>query len=323
MAKSPFYVEARPLTRADELRAQLDELEAMLGRLGYGLGQEALTIPALFDSVSAGLASFKAVGHSMRSEQTRLETVSNRFKKKVDVFLREVGGVESLIAARRERQPDPANWWWYADRLVAERRRRRLRRLFRLGAVVVVILLLLVALYQRFLAPDPATRERIRYESRAEFLITEGDIEGALGEVERALAIVPGDPGLLVLRGTLQGELGQAAAAEETFAAAETTFGDRESFLQARARAYLLLNRPEAALADAREVVELNPESAAGYTLLGRAYEQLEDYMEALLAYQQVVTLAEEQGDFQLAGTARINVGLLMQRLQAQPRDEP
>jgi len=324
MAKSPFYVQERPLTRADELRAKLGELEAMLGRLGYGLDQdEALTIPALFDSVGAGLASFKAEGHRMQSEQTRLETASNRFKKKVDVFLREVGGVETLKAARRERQPDPANWWWYADRLVAERRRRRLHSLLRLGAVVVVILLLLVALYQRFLAPDPATRERIRHESRAEILIAEGDMAGALGEVEQALAIVPGDPSLLVLKGALQGELGRAVAAEETFAAAETTFGDREALLLARARAYILLNRPEAALADAREVVELNPESAAGYMLLGHAYEQLEDYVEALFAYQQVVTLADEQGDFQLAGTARISVGLLMQRLQAQPREEP
>jgi tetratricopeptide (TPR) repeat protein len=198
-----------------------------------------------------------------------------------------------------------------------------LRRLLRLGAVVVVIMLVAVALYQRFLAPDPATRERIRHESRAEILIAEGDIAGALGEVEQALAIASGDPSLLVLKGALQGELGRAAAAEETFAVAETAFGDRESLLLARARAYLLLNRPEAALADAQGVVELNPESAAGYMLLGHAYDQLEDYMEALFAYQQVVTLAEEQGDFQLAGTARINVGLLMQRLQAQPREGP
>ncbi len=74
-------------------------------------------------------------------------------------------------------------------------------------------------------------------------------------------------------------------------------------------------------MADALEAVELNPESAAGYMLLGRAYELMEDYLEAIFAYEQAIDLAEAQGDFQLAGTARVNVGILMQRLQAQPRE--
>jgi len=319
MAKSPYYVERKPLTRADELRDQIDEIEAMIGRLGYGLGREALAIPALFDSTSTSLAAFQAEGQSMRAEEARLGTVSARFSRKATVFLREIGGVKVLEDARRTRQPDPERWWWFADQLVANRRRDRIRRLLRLGAGVAVVLLVLFVLYQRFLAPDPATRQRFEHQHNAENLVIEGDIAGALSEVEQALAVAPGDPYMAVFKGALQQELGQGAASGETFAAAEAAFGNREDFLLARAQTYLLLDQPGTAVADAQEAVELNPESAAGYMLLGRAYEYMEDYVEAMFAYEQAIDLAEAQGDFQLVGTARVNVGMLMQRLQAQP----
>jgi len=319
MAKSPYYVESKPLTRADELRDQIDELEAMIGRLGYGLGREALAIPTVFDSISAGLAAFQAEGQSMRAENARMDTASARFSRKAHVFLREIGGAKVLEDARRTRRPDPESWWWFADQLVAKRRRDQVRRLLRLGAGVALVLFVLFVLYQRFLAPDPATRQRFEHQNNAENLVIEGDIAGALSEVEQALTVAPGDPYLTVFKGALQQELGQGAASGETFAAAETTFGNREDYLLARAQTYLLLGQPEAAVVDALEVVELNPESAAGYMLLGRAYEQAEDYLEAMFAYEQAIDLAEAQGDFQLVGTARVNVGILMQRLQAQP----
>jgi len=319
MARSPFYVERKPLTRADELRGQLDELEARIGRLGYGLGDEALTIPALFDTVSTSLASFQAKGQAMRAEEARLETVSARFNRKAVVFLREIGGAGTLRDARRTYQPQPEHWWWYVDQLLAERRRKQTRRLLRLVAGVVAVLALLFALYQRFLAPDPLTRERLRHQHTAENLVLQGDIAGALSEVEQALAVAPGDPNLLIFKAVLEQELGQSMTAEETFAAAEAAFGDREAFFLARAQAYLLLDQAEAALADARSVVELNPESATGYVLLGRAYERLEDYRGAIFAYEQAIKLAEEQGDYQMAGATRVNMGILMQRMQVQP----
>ena len=319
MAKSPYYVDNEPLTRADELRARLDELEAQVGRLGYGLGQEALTIPALFDTISASLAVFQADGQTMRAEVARLETVSARFSQKANVFLREIGGAAALQEARRARQPDPENWWWYVDRLVVDRRRVRARRLLRSLVVLVAILVLLGALYQIFLAPDPATRERLNHQHTAENLVLQNDITGALAEVDQALVIAPGDPDLLVFKGVLHQELRQSVAAEEAYSAAELAFDAPENYLLARARTYLLLDQPTAALADAQAVLELNPESTEGYMMLARAYERLEEYLEAIFAYEQAIFLAEEQEDFQLSGIARVNVGLLRQRLQALP----
>jgi tetratricopeptide (TPR) repeat protein len=318
MAKSPFYVPSKPLTRADELRDQLNELEARVGRLGYGLGQEALTIPALFDAVSAGLASFQAEGQAMRAEEARLTTVSADLRRKARLLLREIGGVAPLRAARNARQPDPGHWWWFLDEWVAAKRRAQLRGLLWVAAGLVAVLLLLFAVYQLFLAPDPATRERLRRQQAAESLAVEGNLAGALSEVEEALTIAPGDPSLLTLKGTLQQGLGQSQRAEETFSAAEAAFGEREVFLLARGQAYLIANQAQAALADAQALLVLNPQSAPGYMLLGRAQEWLENYPEAIAAYQQAATLAEAQGDFQLTGLARVNMGMLMQRMRAQ-----
>jgi cytochrome c-type biogenesis protein CcmH/NrfG len=181
-------------------------------------------------------------------------------------------------------------------------------------AGVVAVLLALVALYQRFLAPDAATLARIRQQQAAESLAMQGDAAGALEKVEQALVSSPRDPYLLVFKGTLQQELGQDPAAEQAFETAQAVLGDRVAFLLARGETYLLLRRAPAALADARAAVELNPQTAAGYMLLGRAYEITEDYPQAIFAYQQASMLAEEQGDFQTSAAARVAMGVLMQR---------
>jgi tetratricopeptide (TPR) repeat protein len=321
MVKSSFYVENRPLTRADELRHQLDELEAKLGRLGYGLGREALTILPLFDAVSATMASFQAEGQSMRAEWARLETASAALRRKATVFLREIGGTRALQVARRTHQPLPANWWWFLDQVVADKRRAQLRQLLMTAAGTVGVLLLLFALYQRFLAPDPATRARLEHEQAAENLVLEGDLATALSEVDQALAIAPGDPSLLIFKGGLQQALGQKAAAEETFSQAEAAFGDRETFLLARGQMYLRLDQAQAALSDAEAAIQLNPESASGYLLLGRANEWLENYQQAIAAYEQAATLADAQGNSQIAAMARVNMGVLMQRLPLQQEE--
>lgn len=318
MSKSPFFVERKPLTRADELRDQLSELEAKVGRLGYGLGQDALTIPRLFDAISEGLASFRAQGQSMRAEEARLGAVSADFKRKVRAFVREIGGIGTLREARRAHRPDPASWWWFLDQFLAAKRRANLRRLATLMAGGLVVLLLLFFLYQRFLAPDPATRERLRHQQAAENLALAGDLAGALSEVEQALTLAPDDPYLLILKGSMQRGLGQEEAARETFAAAETMVADQESFLITRGQAFLLSDQVQASLVDAQAAIEANPVSAAGYMLLGRAYERLENYQEAIFAYQQAATLADEQGKYQLSATARMSMAILMQRAPAQ-----
>jgi tetratricopeptide (TPR) repeat protein len=147
----------------------------------------------------------------------------------------------------------------------------------------------------------------------------DGNPAGALSEVEQALAVAPGDANLLTFKGVLQQKLGQNAAAEQTFAAAEAVFGNRETFLLTRGQTYLRMGQGEAALADAQAAITLNPKSAIGYLLFGQANEALENYQEAIAAYQQAGTLADAQNNPQIAAIARMNLATLMQRLPLQP----
>ncbi len=321
MDKSPFFVEYKPLTPADELRDQIAQLEAKVAQLGRRLEPEPLTVLASFDKASTTMAELQASGQTMRAEEARLEAVSAGLKRKAGTFLREIGGADVLEEARRARQPDPAAWWWFLDQFLADQRRTQLRRLLQGAGGAAVILLVLAVLYQRFLAPDPATQERLRHESAAESLVMDGNLAGALSEVEQALVIAPGDANLLTFKGALQQKLGQSAAAEQTFAAAEAAFGNRETFLLTRGQTYLRLGQGEATLADAQAAIALNPKSAIGYLLLGQANEALENYQEAIAAYQQAGTLADAQNNPQIAVIARINLATLMQRLPIQSGD--
>jgi len=314
MDKSPFFVEQKALTPADEVRDLLAQLEAKVARLGRGQEPEAQAILDLFDAIAARLAELHAGGQVLRAEEARWEAVSAAFRRKAGAFLGALGGAGALAEARRARQPDPDAWWWTIDQWLLEKRRVQLRRIVLWAAVAVVVLLLLGALYQRFLAPDPATRERLRHEQAANSLTMDGDLAGALGEVEQALGYAPGDPDLLALKGVLQQKLGQFVA-EDTFAAAEKAAGSREAFLITRAQMYLRVADGKSMLADAQEVVTANPQSAPGYLLLGQADQMLGNNQDAIAAFEKSSKLAGEQNDPQLAAIARMNLATLLQQI--------
>lgn len=322
MSRSQF-VKPKPLTRRDGLREQIAQLEALVGQLGHGLGEEALSIPPLLDQITAGMAALQATGQSTPGETSRLESTSAELQRKATLFLREVGGARVLRSARSAHQPDSAHWWWHLDRVIADRRWAQLRRWLVSGVVVALLLALLFFIYERFLAPDPAAMATLRRQQAAESLAQKGDWNGALSEVEQALMALPDDPDGLVLKGIIQQELGQSAAAETTFAAAEARLGSREQFLILRAAQFIKLDQNEAALADAQEAISLQEDSATGYLMLGQANFNLEHYAEAIAAFQQASDLAEKQGNPELSASARIRLGMAMQMIAAPTITEP
>lgn len=323
MSHYPFYVKPAQLTRSDQLREQLAQLEALVGQLGHGLGEEALTLPALFDQVATGLTELQATGQGMQSETARLKAASAELQRKAGIFLREIGGVETLREVRSARQPDPAYWWWFLDQMLAERRRVQLRRLLLGGGVAVLLLALLSFAYQRFFAPSPALVASMRHQQAAERLAQAGDWAGAIGEVEQALAAMPNDPDGLVLKGVLQQSLGQNESARETFSAAEVQLGNKEDFLITRARQFMKLGQAEAALADAQAAISLNADSAVGYLFLGEANVTLKNYPEAITALQRASELAEAQNELTIAASARAQLGVLLQMVPVQATVTP
>jgi cytochrome c-type biogenesis protein CcmH/NrfG len=312
--KSPFFVEQKALTPADEVRDLLAQLEAKIARLGRGEEADAQTILALFDAIAARLAKLHAGGQVLRAEEARWEAASAAFRRKAGTFLRVLGGAGALAEVRRARQPEPDAWWWTIDRWLMEKRQAQLRRLLLWAGVAVAALVLLGVLYQRFLAPDPATRERLRHEQAADSLAMDGDLAGALAEVEQALGYAPGDATLLTMKGVLQQKLGQFAA-QETFAAAEKAAGSREAFLITRAQMYMRVADGKDMLADAQEITTANPQSAPGYLLLGQANETLGNSQDAIAAYEKSGSLADAQNNPQLAAIARMNLATLLQQI--------
>lgn len=309
------YLKPKTLSRQDELRFKIAQIDASIGAMSAGQGREILAILPLFDEAHATYAQLQAEGRGLQVEKALLDEVSAKLKAKAGLFLREVGGAAALQEARQMRTPGPDEWWWYLDQYWHARRRAQGRRIVQISAIVVAVLLLLVAVERLFLAPDPLTSARIRHEQTAESLLMSGDLPGALAETEQALAANPGDAELLVLRGVIQQMLGQSQEAERTFAQAAPLFPTPDLFFLARGHRYLFLNQPELALADAQMVVSQDGDSARGYLLLAQAYETSGDISPAILAYEQASALANEQGDPQTAAMARVLLGFLMQRL--------
>lgn len=309
------------LTKADQLRLNLDRLEADLGKLGFGLGKQALEIPALMDEISQQFEELDRGGFDLPEEKLRWETALSQARAKARLWVREVGGMAAAAEARRKVQPEPARWWWFLDEQVVQSQKAALRRFLGWAVGAVVLLILLGVLYQVFLAPDPETQARVAYVYDAERLARDGKLADALLLVEKALALAPDDPELLVFHGVLQYELGQVSSAEKDFQRAQQVLKDPEAFYLSRGQRFFSVGNYQQMLADAQAALQVNAQSAAGYMLLGQAQEALGQYAEALDSYERASELAEAQNRPEIAVTSRMLYGNLLQR-QAVPTIE-
>ncbi len=316
--KSPYFVEAKPLTRLDEFRERLDRVESRLGGLEKaGLGADPLEIPDLLDQSSVISDELERDGKLAPEEAARFESIQAQLRGKAAVFLRAIGGARALKEARLVRNPEPARWWWFLDQILAKKRLRQGKHLIKGALILFAALALLGILYRAFLAPSPQEQALYRSESMAESLIAAGDLNGALQEVENALLISPADPDLLVRKGVLLQSLGKQALADEAYKQAEAALNDRKLFLLMRGQDFMRVGKIEAGVADAKEALGIDPDSPEAYLMLGQAYELLENFGDALQAYEKASSLASEQDRPELTALARVRLAYLMQRIPA------
>ena len=316
--KFPFYVESKPLTRVDSLREGLDRLDSCIGRLGkIDLGAEALEIPALFDQAYEILEELDRDGSQIPEEVARFETMASLIKQKAPAFLRAIGGTKALRHARQTGNPGPERWWWYLDQWLAQEKQKQAKRFVTRAVILGIVLVVLVILYQAFLAPSPEEEALITYEGMADRYISEGNLESALGEIDKALAIAPRDPGLLIRKGVLLQALDQEQEVEAVFAQAESEMGSRKEFLLSRGQIYLNVGMIEAGIADSQEILRIEPQAPEAYLMLGQGYELQGNYFEAIQAYEEASRLATEQDRPELTALARVRLAYLMQRIPA------
>jgi len=296
----------------------LDELEVDISRVGQLDASGAERILLEMDQVDERISALHAQDKSAKAQEGQFEYLIASFEKNAKAFLHDIGGQPHLTQLRAQVQPPASRTWWFCDEVYRLQKRKKWRSILMNGGISLLVLLLLAIAYRTFLAPNPVVAEVYSLQLNAEQYLSQGDYQKALDEVDQALKVSPGDPGMLVLKGAIETKLGQDASAQADFQAAQNKLGNEQTFLLLRAQQWLSVGEPELALADAQKVVQTDSSSAQGYYYLGKAQAALQHYQAAMDAYQTASQLAETQGQTELDATIRISLALLMQSFPIQ-----
>jgi tetratricopeptide (TPR) repeat protein len=292
------------LSPGDEIRAGLSQLETQLAQAKTLSRAEAVELLKAFDRTYDLLAEYaRQTPNPYPAEMSRFETAKHTAERHASDLLRAIGGAQALQEERQPVSPEPERSWWNIDGIVEEKRKTLQKRIGRGAAVAAAVIVIVVGVYKAFLEPPESVKQTVSHSYQADDLIFEGDLEGALDEVEIALSYSPDSLELLVKKGVLLEALGKQVREASV---------DEESFLIERGFAYLSLQKPEAALADAEAVLAINPESAQGLFIAGACYETLGDITSALDAYEKAAAAAEKEGDFTMVATIRMRTASLL-----------
>ena len=121
-----------------------------------------------------------------------------------------------------------------------------------------------------------------------------GDRRGAREDVDRGLAVEPGDPRLLELRGLLMLDVEAPAAALRDLEAADRRGAGPET-ARALAEARRRLGRPRESLTDWNHALALDPDSAEALLGRARAFLTLAEYDQAIADLERASVLARDR----------------------------
>mgnify|MGYP005834853089 CR=1 FL=1 len=294
----------------EQLNDYLKQAEEVTPRLREANAEQILAVVTGLDGAKALVDQLITSGARYPAEEVqRIEMIESALRKhmgRVSRTLAAAGVSLEGIAAERAQVPDA--WWWKLPELVRQKRAQTLRTWLIWVGVAVVVVVIAAILYNTVFAPDPIVLARTNALQQAQQLvIEENDLQGALDAVNAGLAEVerlaaergetPETVELLTTRGVILEAMGDAEAGARDFAAAEAE--DRWAMLTTRAQLYLYyIRKPDAALADAEALVEMEPDHPAGYMFLGDAYGALGQRLAAYDAYEKAKSLAFENEEY-------------------------
>jgi tetratricopeptide (TPR) repeat protein len=303
------YVRQKKLNPADELRDLLSFLEESQVQLGSLNSAQTLTLLQDLDKIYDLLAQLEATGADMPPERGRFEAIQAYLKTRASTILNKLGGPAALSEHRPTPAPDRERWWWYIHERVAAQQQRLLRQVM-IGLLIMVVILggIFIA-FNTVLAPSPEALARVEAENDAFSFYDEGNYEEALAAIDRGLATVPNDPGLLLFKGVLHELLDQAEEAAQAFEQAGQHVDSQANFHLGRAQLYLRTNQLVKAEEDARAAIALDDQIALAWLLLGQSLESQGRRFESIAAYEQAGELALDSGDSQIVVLARLALG--------------
>jgi Tfp pilus assembly protein PilF len=194
--------------------------------------------------------------------------------------------------------------WWLDDR------RQPRGRTFRTALAAVVAAVVAISLWQTpvrckvwknsetlwsdVIAKYPSGF--LAYVSRGQYNSRSGQLDRALADYNRALALNPNMVEALTNRGTVLARMGDYTGAMRDFDAAIRTNPRYAQAYKNRGVALSQLKRYEEAIADFRKLLELTPGDAAITSEIGVSYLRLDRPQEALAEFNRAIALAPNSG---------------------------
>ncbi len=308
----------RPEFTMSSLSEDLDRLSVIAGKIGMNSAEKSLALLKGLDAAVVRMKELSEESQSRRLMETQIEEINAQLRKDAGRFIRDVGGLRAYQQARAAVHPPTENEWWYLDAFRTAKHQAELRRLAIIGGSLLVVLIVLVIVYNRFFAPDPSVVAVYGAQQSANDAIMNGNFQLALDDVNKGLQVDPRDGNLLVIKGVIQENLGQADQAAQTFAAAQQVIPTKDAFFVARGQVYLLANQLDKAYADGQAAVKINPLMTQGYLLMGQADEARQNYQRALDEYNKAFDVANQNNQSELAAVIRARMAMMMQSMNAQ-----
>ncbi len=294
----------------------LDELDSLVGKLDSKNKIAATQILTLMDDLHTRFKDQIILDQEGVPENSQLGYLYKQIRKQTPTIVKAVGGDEFFQIKRQELEFSESAWWWYLDKYLVQKRKKSFVRMVRGFVIFAVILFIAVLAYQRWLAPPPEVRARLGFENQASLAIEDGRYTDALTAVNEALTYGPEEYSLWIQKGMLLIQLGDKAAAQDSFDQALTLGIDQERYFIERIYNAMQIGLIDLALEDIDQLLSVNPESAEGYLFLGQILESRGDTSGAMQAYEKASVFAEQQEKIELMTTIRMRLGMLMQAVQ-------
>jgi tetratricopeptide (TPR) repeat protein len=138
---------------------------------------------------------------------------------------------------------------------------------------------------------------RIALINRAQGLLMKNDLKGVIADLTRAISLDPNDPQIYSLRAFAYQQSGNIAARDAdgkmAVAAATQAIANHPTanVYNDRAVGYITLNRLQEALADANRAIELDSDRAENLTTRGQIHERMDDHDAAIADYKAALRL--------------------------------
>ena len=315
----PKIVKHDVMTPADRLRTALTEAEIIAANM-KGAGQRAVRLLDLLDDIDREYKRLSETSLDLRSEEGRIAGLHSSLPRQMAVLVRELRPLGGLARLRHDRQPARSQWWWFLDEDLAAERKRKLRKAGAVVALLIVVAAVGTVVYRTFFRPDPLVIEVYGNLTGALDEIMLGNYEKAIPFMERNLQLEPAEPEWPIRLGVLHEVAGDPLRSQGLFDRGYALSGNGAEFHLQRAQAYSDVGGHEAALRDAQRAIELDSSLPMGFFLLGRSLSNLQQWQEAIAAYEKVLELTQDsKGDETIYVLTKIELVRVYQSHQLEP----